>query len=86
MVWQLARGGNWKSNPIYCLTLPSTLELNLLDEGISMAGATHQIQIRHILVEKKEVADFLASTSDRSEAIEELTRVLLLAAEFRFNH
>ncbi len=37
-------------------------------------------------LEKKEVADFLASTSDRSEAIEELTRVLLLAAEFRFNH
>jgi hypothetical protein len=37
-------------------------------------------------LEKKEVADFLASTSDRSEAIVELTRVLLLAAEFRFNH
>ncbi len=27
-----------------------------------MAGATHQIQIRHILVEKKEVADLLMET------------------------
>ena len=27
-----------------------------------MAGATHQIQIRHILVEKKEVADLLKET------------------------
>jgi len=27
-----------------------------------MAGATHQIQIRHILVEKKEVADLLVET------------------------
>ena len=27
-----------------------------------MAGATHQIQIRHILVEKKEVADLLRET------------------------
>lgn len=27
-----------------------------------MAGATHQIQIRHILVEKKEVADLLIET------------------------
>jgi hypothetical protein len=27
-----------------------------------MAGATHQIQIRHILVEKKEVADLLTET------------------------
>ena len=59
---QLAEGGNWKSNPIYCSTLPSTLKLNLLDEGIGMAGATHQIQIRHILVEKKEVADLLLET------------------------
>ncbi len=37
-------------------------------------------------VEKKEVAEFLAASTDRSEAIVELTRVLLLAAEFRFNH
>ena len=27
-----------------------------------MAGATHQIQIRHILVDKKEVADLLKET------------------------
>ena len=27
-----------------------------------MAGATHQIQIRHIIVEKKEVADLLLET------------------------
>ena len=27
-----------------------------------MAGATHQIQLRHILVEKKEVADLLRET------------------------
>jgi len=37
-------------------------------------------------VEKKEVVDFLAVNKDRREAIVELTRVLLLAAEFRFNH
>lgn len=42
--------------------LTSTLKLNLLDEGIGMAGATHQIQIRHILVEKKDVAELLIET------------------------
>ena len=29
-----------------------------------MAGATHQIQVRHILVEKKEVAELLKETID----------------------
>ena len=36
--------------------------INNLIEGTGMAGATHQIQIRHILVEKKEVADLLIET------------------------
>jgi len=36
--------------------------------------------------ERNEVIDYLAAASDRSEAIIELTWVLLLSAEFRFNH
>ena len=41
-----------------------------------MAGATHQIQIRHILVEKKEVAGLLIETIDSIPA--ETARVQML--------
>jgi hypothetical protein len=41
-----------------------------------MAGATHQIQIRHILVEKKEVADLLKETIENIPA--ETGRVKML--------
>lgn len=42
--------------------LTQCMKFNPTNEGIGMAGATHQIQIRHILVEKKEVADLLMET------------------------
>ena len=41
-----------------------------------MAGATHQIQLRHILVEKKEVADLLRETIESIPA--EAARVKML--------
>ena len=41
-----------------------------------MAGATHQIQLRHILVEKKEVADLLRETIESIPA--ETGRVKML--------
>lgn len=41
-----------------------------------MAGATHQIQIRHILVEKKDVADLLIETIDSIPT--EIARVQML--------
>jgi hypothetical protein len=41
-----------------------------------MAGATHQIQIRHILVEKKDVADLLVETIESVSA--EASRVKML--------
>ncbi len=41
-----------------------------------MAGATHQIQLRHILVEKKEVADLLRETIESIPA--EAGRVKML--------
>ena len=41
-----------------------------------MAGATHQIQIRHILVEKKDVAELLIETIDSISS--ETARVQML--------
>jgi hypothetical protein len=46
-----------------------------------MAGATHQIQIRHILVEKKEVAELLKETIDSLPAETARIKMLMSLAE-----
>jgi len=46
-----------------------------------MAGATHQIQIRHILVEKKDVADLLRETIDSIPAETGRVKMLMQLAD-----
>ena len=46
-----------------------------------MAGATHQIQIRHILVEKKEVAELLKETIDSIPGETARVKMLMTLAE-----
>ncbi|MBT3921919.1 MAG: hypothetical protein HOF21_05015 [Nitrospina sp.] len=46
-----------------------------------MAGATHQIQIRHILVEKKEVAELLKETIDSIPGETARVKMLMNLAE-----
>lgn len=46
-----------------------------------MAGATHQIQIRHILVEKKEVAELLKETIDSIATEAGRVKMLMKLAE-----
>ncbi|MBT3509060.1 MAG: hypothetical protein HN472_05905 [Nitrospina sp.] len=46
-----------------------------------MAGATHQIQIRHILVEKKDVAELLKETIDSIPGETARVKMLMTLAE-----
>ena len=51
-----------------------------------MAGATHQIQIRHILLDKKEVADLLKETIEslpNATARVQIQHLYLIQARWR---